>query len=308
LLYQPTDLEELSNQSAIRFPAIEIIRNIYQAVANYLQLPAGTGEGNYYDFDIADFVKKFNLPLNEVINVLKVLAQEGFMSFNEQVFMPVRVQFICNKEILYQFENEHPETEPLIKILLRSYEGIFDMPVAVYEKQIVGWLKSDIAPVQQLLSMLHSYHIIHYEPQKDTPQLYLLQPRVRARDVNINPVNYKQRKKQFEQRADAFINYTKNIKDCRSVISGNYFGDENMKPCGICDNCIQLKKNITADNFVIIKQQIETALSNGPLAPNDLMHQLKNISKEKAWQVIEFLRAENKIEVNKDGLIKANRL
>ncbi|GAC1601410.1 MAG: hypothetical protein NVS3B8_13240 [Chitinophagaceae bacterium] len=307
LLYQQGDLEELKNQAALRFPGMETIRQVYRYVANYLQIPAGSGAGNYFDFDTADFIKKFNLPAYEMMNVLKVLEQEGFMSFNEQVFIPVRVQFICNKETLYQFEEEQPETEPLIKFLLRSYEGIFDMPVAIYEKQLAGWLKKEVPAVRQLLMMLHSHHIINYEPQKDMPQLYLLQPRVRAEDLSINPENYKKRKDRFEERINHFIQYAENTKGCRSVLTGNYFGDDKMKPCGICDNCLRLKKmKLTAADFAMIEQRIEQALNTGPLTTNDLLLQLKSISKEKVWEVIEFLQAENRIAVNKDGLVGKN--
>ena len=309
LLYQQGDLEELKNQPALRFPGVETIRQVYRSVANYLQIPAGGGAGNHFDFDITDFIKKFDLPVYEVMNVLKVLEQEGFMSFNEQVFIPVRVQFTCNKETLYQFEKEQPAAEPLIKFLLRSYEGIYDMPVAIYEKQLAGWLKKDVMAVQQLLVMLHRHHIINYEPQKDTPQLYLLQPRVKAEDLSINPVNYKKRKNQFEERVNHFIQYTENTKDCRSVLTGNYFGDDKMRPCGICDNCLQLKKtNVTAEDFSLIRQRIEKALDAGPLSTHDLLLQLKNISREKTWQVIEFLQAERKIAVNEDGLVIKNWL
>ena len=307
LLYQQTDLKELEEQPALRFPATGTIRTVYQSIANYLQLSAGSGDANYYDFDITDFTKKFNLPVHMVINVLKVLEQEGFMSFNEQLFVPVRVQFICNKQTLYQFEEEHAAIEPLIKLLLRSYEGIFDMPVAIYEKQLAGRLKTEVEQVKQLLAILHSYRIINYEPQKDKPQLYLFQPRVKAEHLSINAVNYKKRKNQFEERVDHFIRYIENTKDCRSVLTGNYFGDEKMQPCGICDNCLQQKKtSLAAGDFTHIKQSIEYALGAGPLSASDLLLQLKDISKEKAWEVIEFLQAERKIEVNADGLMKCN--
>ncbi len=308
LLYQQADVDDLQKQAAIRFPGIETIRNVYQAIANYLQLPAGSGEGNYFDFDVSGFMKKFNLPSHEVLNVLKVLEQEGFMSFNEQVFTPVRVQFICNKETLYQFEKENPAMEPFMKMLLRSYEGIFDTPVAIYEKQLAGWLKKETEDIKRLLTTLQHYHIIDYEPQKDTPQLYLLQARVRAEDLSINPINYKKRKEQFDERINHFIDYTLNKKDCRSVLTGNYFGDTNMKPCGICDNCLQSKKtSLTRQTFTLIQQRIEQALHAGPLAITELMLQLRDIQKEKAWEVIEFLQAEKIIAVNKDGLVVKNQ-
>ena len=304
LLYQPDEIATLNKQAELRFPDIETIRKIYQSVANYLQLPAGSGEGNYFDFDTGDFIKKFNLPAHEVINVLKVLEQEGFMSFNEQVFTPSRVQFICNKETLYQFEKENEALDPLIKLLLRSYEGIFDMPIAVYEKQLAGRMKKEIAQIPQMLATLHRFHVIRYEPQKENPQLYLLQSRVRSEDLTINQVNYKKRKALYEQRLQDFIQYTENTKDCRSVITGNYFGDNNMLPCGICDNCLQQKKTtLTAADFNHIKQCIEKTLTNGPVATTVLLQELKNIQKEKIWQVIEFLQAEKKIAINEDGLV-----
>ncbi|MEP7278178.1 MAG: ATP-dependent DNA helicase RecQ [Bacteroidota bacterium] len=307
LLYQQGDPEELKSQPDLRFPGIDTIRTVYQGISNYLQLPAGSGQGTYFDFDPADFIRKFNLPAQEVMNVLKVLEQEGFMSFNEQVFIPVRVQFICNKETLYQFEQEYPEAEPIVKTMLRSYEGIFDMPVAIYEKQLAGWLKKEPADIKQLLVLLHSYHIINYEPQKDTPQLYLLQPRVKATDLAIDQVNYNKRKQQYEQRIDRFIDYTENISDCRSVLTGVYFGDSAMKPCGICDNCLRAKKTgLTADAFLFARRRIEAALDAGPLAAADLLLQLKNIPKEQAWEVIEFLQAEKKIAVTKDGMVRKN--
>jgi len=302
LLYQPADLEDLKQQPALHFPAIEKIRSVYQAIANYLQLPAGSGEGQYFAFDIADFIKKFSLPVQEVMNVLKVLEQEGLMSFNEQVFIPVKAQFICTKETLYSFEESNPAAEPLIKLLLRSYEGIFDMPVAIFEKQLAGWLKADLAAVQQLLVSLHNKGIIRYEPQKDEPQLYLPQRRVRAEDLAIHPVNYKRRRDQFEKRINEFIHFTLNAKDCRSVVIGNYFGDDSIQPCGICDNCLQQKKTgLTADEFSLIRESIEKILLAGPVKTGDVLLQLKGISKEKAWEVIEFLQAEKKLCLDENG-------
>jgi ATP-dependent DNA helicase RecQ len=307
LLYQHDELEELQKQVQLRFPGIETIRGIYQAIANYLQLPVGSGEGNYFDFDIADFLKKFNLSAHAVMNSLKVLEQEAFISFNEQVFLAAKAQFICNKDWLYQFEKENELLEPLIKLLLRSYEGIFDRPVSIYEKQLAGWLKKDVEEVKRGLIELQRFNIIEYDPQKDTPQLYFLQPRVKVEDLSINYANYEKRKKQFQERVIHFIQYIKNTKDCRSLLTGNYFGDNTMKPCGICDNCLQLKKAIvSAEEFANIQKRIEETLNSNPIVIKELLLQLKDIKKEKAWKVIEFLQAEKKIAINEDGMVCRN--
>ena len=98
LLYDDNDINELEGLAAIRFPSLDDIKNVYQSVANYLQIPAGTGEGNYFDFDINDFVKKFKLNTHTAIYSLKALEQEDWLSLNEQVFLPSKVKFTTTKK------------------------------------------------------------------------------------------------------------------------------------------------------------------------------------------------------------------
>jgi len=38
------------------------------------------------------------------------------------------------------------------------------------------------------------------------------------------------------------VTYVKEEGECRSRIIGKYFGDSQIKPCGICDNCLKQKK------------------------------------------------------------------
>ncbi|RYZ18444.1 MAG: ATP-dependent DNA helicase RecQ, partial [Sphingobacteriales bacterium] len=175
LLYDQPELDELIKQSEIRFPGIYEIRKVYQALVNYLQIPTGIGEGRYYDFDLNDFLKKFRLDTQLVVHALRALEQEEFMSFNDQVFMPAKLQFTCNKHTLQEIEQTEPALDPLIKTLLRTYEGIFDQPVAIFEKNLAFLLRADVELVKSQLKRLHAFGVIQYQPQKDKPQLLLIQ-------------------------------------------------------------------------------------------------------------------------------------
>ena len=303
LLYQGKDLTQLEEQVNLRFPSLEDIRAVYQSLVNYLQLPNGQGEGNYYAFDLADFIQKFKHPVHLVVNTLKALEQENHISFNENVFVPPRLGFICNKDLLYQFENDYPAYEPLIKALLRSYEGIFDQEVPVHEKSIAFLLKKDIGEVKTLLEELSRYHIISYHPQKDSPQIFFIENRVKAGELQIDLQRYQHRKAQYKARVEALIGYVSHTA-CRSQLIGNYFGDERIKPCGICDNCLKKKSTeITTEEFEQIQQQIFAALKAQDLHSKDLLLHVNGFRKEKAWKVIAFLQAEKKITVNRTGMI-----
>ncbi|MFX7780504.1 hypothetical protein ABTJ96_19535, partial [Acinetobacter baumannii] len=87
--------------------------------------------GHSYDFNLKDFIKKFSQDIQTTLFGLKALEQNGWLTFNEQVFNPATVRFNIYKSDLYEYEKNFAEYEPLIKILLRTYEGIYDYPVAI---------------------------------------------------------------------------------------------------------------------------------------------------------------------------------
>src|SRR5579862_1684210 len=83
LLYSEKELVSLKLMPGVHFPTLQHIQLVYQAVMNYLQIASGRGEGNYYDFDKADFIKKFKLDSLLVNHSLQALEQEELLSYNE---------------------------------------------------------------------------------------------------------------------------------------------------------------------------------------------------------------------------------
>lgn len=305
LLYDERDLLELEEMASLRFPSQDDIRTTYQSVANYLQIPTAAGQGEYYDFDISDFLKKFNLTSYKALYSLKALEQDGWLSFNEQVFLPSFVQFTVNKNYLREFETNNPLLEPCIKTLLRAYAGIFDQTTSISEKMMAGLMRKEVEEVKLHLIQLHKAGIIDYQAQKDTPQLYLIRNRIKTEDLSINMVAYNKRKEQFQQKMKQIVHYVKNDTECRSRIIGIYFGDNNIKPCGICDNCLKQKATtLTQEEFETTRLRIINLLKNEPIHTKDLLQTLTGIKKEKAWKVIEFLQAENKIEMDNKGWVQ----
>lgn len=305
LLYDDNDITELESLAAIRYPSLDDMKKVYQSVANYLQIPAGSGEGNYFDFDISDFVKRFKLNSHTTVYALKALEQDNWLALNEQVFLPSKVKFTTNKETLHDFEKTHPELEPAIKALLRGYEGIFDFPTSISELVLIRLLKKDVEEIKKDLHQLHQYGVIHYEPQKDSPQLYFPRNRVKVEDLSINMDLYHKRKERFVARVKNIIQYVAELVTCRSKMIGSYFGDNKLHNCRVCDNCLRQKKvHIDEKEFEKISHRIQTVLAPQPLPSKELMDQLGAIKKEKAWKVIEFLQAENKLEVDNAGWVR----
>ena len=305
LLYSDKDLKDLEESIRVRYPSMDDIRNVYQSISNYLQIPSGTGEGQYYDFDIIDFIKKFKLNSQTVFYSLKILEQDGWLSFNEQVFLPSTVQFTTNKEYLYQFEKDHSYLEPLVKTLLRAYEGIFEFPATISENTIGFLLKKEKTEIKNQLLQLHRYNIIEYIPQKDSSQLLLLRARIKAEDLSIDMQALNKRKERFEGRVHNMVQYVQQTTQCRSKRIGSYFGDDRLNDCNICDNCLRKRTvHLSKEEFDNINSRIINSMKDQSIHTRDLLQQLDGINKEKAWKVLQHLQAENKIELDKAGWVR----
>ncbi len=304
LLYNNNEIQNLQEQSGIRFPKEEEIKQVYNAIMNHLQIPAGSGEGISYDFDIAAFSTAFKLNILTAAYAIKALEQEDIISFNEVFFKPSMVVFTNNREELTDFEKQNPALESLLKGLLRSYEGIFDFPATVYESKLAKFIGADIEAVKKDLKKLNDYGIISYSAQKDKPQITLLQNRMYNDNYKINTVDYLKRKQNFEERVQAMIGYIKKSTGCRSQHIANYFTDVKINACGICDNCINEKViYISTEEFTDISNRIMELTKHIAVSIDDIMEGCKGIKKEKIWSVINYLLAENEIRSNKDGNI-----
>lgn len=77
-----------------------------------------------------------------------------------------------------------------------------------------------------------------------------------------------------------------------------------IKPCGICDHCINEKLiHISTEEFNSINNRVLEIIKEGALPVDEILVNLKGIKKEKIWKVIEYLLAEDKILADQDGNI-----
>lgn len=307
LLYTQRDREELAKLVTQRFPTLATIKKVYQALANYLQLPSGTGAGQYFDFELSEFTRRFSLSSPIVLSVLKALEQEGWVQYNEQVFVPVRVQIVANRQQLELLSTTHPTLDALCKMLLRTYQGVYERPTGIAEKQLAFLLKKEPEQISDALLQLQRMGYIDYQPRKEDPQLFFPVHRIRTEDLSINNALYAARKEQAEKSIHSMLHYVSEQQQCRSQLLGAYFGDESLSDCGICDNCLAKKQeSLSASAKATLRERILQLVTPYPCSTAALLQQLSGIDKEKARQIIDQLQAEEKIKIDKSGLISRN--
>jgi ATP-dependent DNA helicase RecQ len=305
LLYSPADKSRLTDTIRKKFPPIEKIKDTYEALCNYLQVPLGSGKDNVFDFNMADFVSKYRLPVIETYNSLQFLQREGYMEFTEEINNPSRVHFIVNRDDLYKFQVANESFDGFIKLLLRSYTGMFTEFVPINEEALSKKSAATRDTIYQYLVKLSAYNIIRYIPGKKTALVIFTEERLVRKALMISPDNYLNVKEKYEIRLEKMIEYADSDSHCRSVFLLNYFGEDSDR-CGICDVCRERNElDLSKYEFDLILDEIKSALENDTPDAEELTKMI-DYPEDKVVKVIRWLLDHNKILQDGDHKLSWN--
>lgn len=303
LLFNSADEKKLDQQVKSNFPEISQIKRVYEALGNYFQIPVGSGKNGVFDFNIADFSSKYKFNLVNAYNSLKFLGREGYLELTEEINNPSKVHFLLDRDDLYKFQVANVKFDGFIKLLLRSYTGIFTEYVSINERSLAQNANVHIDIVYQYLSKLNNMKIIRYIPQKKTPLIIFTEERLDQKSLFISKENYKKRKECFVSRMQSVINYATNQDLCRSQVLLSYFGEKDSNPCGKCDVCKKGSKlKLGKQEFNSIMGNIKTLLCEEALLLDQLVDRIK-FDEDKTLKVIQWLFDNDTIYYQQDDRI-----
>ena len=299
LLYEQADVLDARHNLTLAYPELKVIRDVYQALGNYYQIPVGMGKDDHYDFDLAAFSDQYGFQNVITYNSLKFLEREGYLILNDGFHHPSRVFIKASKEELYRFQVEHARFDPLVKTLLRSYGGILNDFTTVNEAEVGRRCHIQTNEVIEGIRYLEKLQLLDYLPQTDKPQVIFATERVDIRHISISVENYRDRLQQAEKRMETMISYAESTNKCRSQQLLAYFGETNTKRCGRCDVCIERNKvDLNEIEFNNIVGIIKPLLHIKPCTLAEIVAAADNIHEDKVLRVIQWLTDNEKILVN----------
>jgi ATP-dependent DNA helicase RecQ len=280
MLYNGTDKRRLHKMVTDSFPKIETIRNIYSSIGNYLMIPIGSGKEMIYDFHLEDFARKFKFQQSAVYHSLKILEKQGYLEYIENADSGSRIYFETRRDDLYKVQTERADLDSFIKLILRSYTGVFTDYVNIDEQMLSR--RANLSPddVYQKLKQLSQIKIIHYIPQRKLPVITYETERIDGNRISISPENYQDRKAHYQHQVDSVINYASDKSHCRSVNLLKYFDQIDSEPCGNCDVCKgEHESGISLADFNRVSDKIKAILQNDSCAINQIVNQVNEPEK-----------------------------
>lgn len=300
-----TDFEDVPQKILENYPEAATIIKVYEDVCNYLNVPYDGYENNSVDFDILSFCKASNNSIITTIKSLKILEQQEIIALNESVFLPAKVMCVADKYQLEFIENTYPLLDGVLKAILRLYAGVHNASVAISENKIAQMAEIDVHSVKPILHDLHNMDIITFTDAKDKPQIFFIKERLRSYDIHLNLELLKILKQRYQTRLQAAYNYYLESSKCRMQVMANYFGENLLTPCNICNNCVAKNKtNINKIEFTKINKAILDFLNlNTATTSAIIFQQLTEFKTTDIEIVLQAMMDDNKILINKNGVL-----
>ncbi|NDK56624.1 RecQ family ATP-dependent DNA helicase [Pontibacter fetidus] len=306
ILYGPSDVADLHKKVEEAHPPLELIRRVYQCLANYYQLAVGSGAMSSFDFELADFANNYKLKPLEVHHAIKRLEGEGYLQLSEGYYSPSRLFVQLNNTALYEFQVMNPEHDSLLQLILRVYGGeVFTNFIKISERKLAEYLKKPEQEVRRKLEYLHKLQVIVYEPQHDAPQLLFTKPR---QDAHNLPLNHK---KLDELRGRALLQvkemgrYVENTNRCRTQLLLAYFNELSDQSCRICDYCLaQRKKERKKKELLALRHKVLALLQHKPSMPKELVQQFEPNVAETITSLVRELLDVGEITYNTAGQLQ----
>jgi ATP-dependent DNA helicase RecQ len=270
------------------------VEKVYELLCNHYQVAANSGEMREVDFDLPAFSTKTGMSPGLVFNALRILEIQEMFILSEGFHQPSRVHLMVDNTTLYDFELRNPKVAAFLKLMLRSYGGLFENYVRIDEGYLARNLGVHAAEVSALLEKLKEARLLDYVPARSGPSLTFLKPRERKLHYDQKAVLL--RKKAAATRLDAVFGYAQRTDECRSRMLLHYFGEKKAPRCGTCDHCLEDKKNIPDENEY--RQRVKEQLAGGKLELKTMVAEMGQWHEEGLQQVLQHMLDEGVIVLN----------
>lgn len=292
LLFCARDKITLKQRVSDTFPEKSYIRKIYEDINFYYQMAMGDGRGCTFAFNIDEFCRNFKHFPVQTDSALKILTRAGYLEYTDEQDNASRIMFTITKEELYRIREQSEDTEKLIRILLRSYTGLFTDYAYISEDNLSTRSGLSKQQIYETLLSLSRQHILHYIPAKKTPYIIYTRERQETERVYLSKEVYEDRKESYVQRINAMIEYAESENRCRSRMLLRYFGEKNEHNCGQCDVCLQQHQSgLKSGEFEAISQQLQALLKENPLSLQEIKDKMQ-VPENHLMKVVSYLVSE----------------
>ena len=229
-------LAETSRRLKQRFPNHEVLREVYQALANVSQSAPGDLPEDWFAWNVADWVARNGRSAHDVHASMNLFQSSGWIQWKTTgQNAKSRASLLITPRQCHDLCQDMGPERQLLEAIARSPLGELSFSLATWAG-FLNW------PVERLESSLHRWDglgWIEWHPPGKGLVFQWRVPRQSTDSIRIPRSIYEERRSTLLSKwsdMQAFLA----TKSCRSSFIEAYFGEEaspSKSNCGICDEC-----------------------------------------------------------------------
>jgi ATP-dependent DNA helicase RecQ len=296
ILKQRIDEDHLRHQFLSTLPSVDFVKTIYVRLCNYFQIAYGEGENSMHQFDFKSFCTTYKLNASLTYNALLILDRNSIITLTQHFNFRTKIQFLTTNTALFKYLEQHLDLNTIIKVLLRTYGGIFDYETKVNLNLIIQKANLSEHKVVAQLKQLEKDGVISLQMANTDSEITFLKPR--EDNLTINPIakTIEQQHTLKHKQVEAVLSYTQNDSVCKNLQLLAYFGEKKAEVCGKCSVCLDKQYKMNANKHFDISNKILKALQLENLSSRQLLHSV-NCSEKELLQYLSELQETQKIKI-----------
>lgn len=242
LLYDQYDLRQLKRGFTLSFPPLDKVRAVYNELCQHYQIKMGYGANTVHQFRLVERAQAMAMDAAQYFNALQLLEKAGVIALAEHLNDMSQIRIRMDDRSVREYYRNHPESEEFVKLILRSYSGIFSQYVRIDEEVLASRSQLTVQETMDSLKQLQNDGVLSYQPKSNIPLLIFTENRIDEKYIYFEPEMYELRKTKALERMESVRQYVTRADMCRSRLLLSYFGEDGSEPCGQCDVCIHSRK------------------------------------------------------------------
>ncbi len=256
LLFEKNERETVEFIQLNSFPTKEQIAAVYNAICNYGKVALGNkpDSGIPLDKNFYKILNSADFSSNLIYSIINILVKAKYLRLYNQYQTKHLVKFLFNLDNLriYVDKIANNKLKDTILLLLREFGNkLFNNLQKIDLSILASKYNIKIEDIEDSLQKLNSFGIIEYIPPVLNPLVFLEQPRLDTKLLQLDFSEIEAQKNEALNKINEMVNYVYTDK-CRFSFILNYFGQTNNNfKCGKCDNCnINYNNRFASTDFV----------------------------------------------------------
>jgi len=303
ILKNKGDEQQVKNQFLSVLPTVDFIKQVYRKLCNYFQISYGEGEFLTFDFNFNDFCKTYSFNPLITFNALKTLDRTSIISLSQQYHNKSMVMITVTNTVLFNYLENHQETNTIVKCILRTYGGIFDQDTKVNTSIIASKASIDEDTIITTLIHLEKDNIISLNLTKTDAEITFLEPREDDKTINRIARIITEQNSLKNKQVSSVLDYINNDSLCKSNQLLSYFGETEFVDCGICSVCINRPVKLSNSEIKQSMSAIISLLEEKALSSRALVAQLK-IKEEHISLILKQMLEKNILKITTTNTYK----